>query len=209
MGYLLEIKNLSKSFGEHTLYHNVSYSFEVGCHAIVGPNGTGKTVLIEMLAGCLNQDAGQIYLHGIGYSQSHAYKQNLTYIPGKPSFFPDVTGSEFLNFISYIKKGKKINHSVNMFIENFKLGPHLDTKFKNMSLGTQKKLFLTTLAMNDCPLIIMDEPTNALDDYSVNFLLEIINKMSSKKIIIIATHDNGLLNSLHPKIMPIVKHSVT
>src|SRR3990167_1092905 len=122
----LEIKNASKSFSEKKIYHNISYSFEIGSYAIIGANGTGKTVLIEMLAGVSLQDAGEIYLRGIGNSQSQPYKQNLTYIPGRPSFFPDATGNDFLSFISSVKKGKKSNDYIDSLIDGFKLTPHLD-----------------------------------------------------------------------------------
>ena len=205
----LEIKNASKSFSEKKIYHNISYTFEIGSYAIVGANGTGKTVLIEMLAGVSLQDAGEIYLRGIGNSQSQPYKQSLTYIPGRPSFFPDATGNDFLSFISSVKKGKKSNDYINSLIDGFKLMPHLETKFKDMSLGTQKKLFLTTIALGDSQLIIMDEPTNALDDTSSEILQEIIKKMSLDKIIITASHDNILLNAINPTIINITTRPVT
>lgn len=205
----LEIKNASKSFGKKKIYHNVSYSFEIGSYAIVGENGAGKTVLIEMLAGVSLQDTGEIYLSGIGNNQSQHYKQNLTYIPGKPSFFPDATGNDFLSFILFIKKGTKTNEYIDSLIDGFKLTSHLDTRFKDMSLGTQKKLFLTTIALSDSQLIIMDEPTNALDYASSNLLQEIIKKMSSEKIIITASHDNALLNAINPTIINITTRPVT
>ncbi len=205
----LEIKNASKSFGDKKIYHNISYSFEMGSYAIVGENGTGKTVLIEMLAGVSLQDAGDIFLTGIGNNQSQQYKQNLTYIPGRPVFFPDATGNDFLSFISSVKKYKKSNNFINSLIEGFKLAPHLDTKFKDMSLGTQKKLFLTTIALGDGQLIIMDEPTNALDDTSNRVLQEIIKKISQDKIIITASHDEILLNAINPTIINITTRPVT
>jgi len=162
-----------------------------------------------MLAGVSLQYSGEIYLRGIGGSQSQHYKKNLTYVPGKPSFFPDATGNDFLSFISSVKKGKKSNDYIDSLIDGFKLTPHLDTKFKDMSLGTQKKLFLATIALGDSPLIIMDEPTNALDDASSQLLQEIIKKMSLEKIIIIASHDNVLLNAINPIIINITSHPVT
>jgi ABC-2 type transport system ATP-binding protein len=209
MTYLLEIKNASKSFWGKRIYQNISYSFQNGSYAIVGANGAGKTVLIEMLAGVSLQDTGEIYLRGIGNNQSQKYKQNLTYIPGRPSFFPDATGNDFLSFISSIKKDKKSNDYIDALIEGFKLAPHLEARFKDMSLGTQKKLFLTTIAMGDSQLIIMDEPTNALDDSSSELLRMIIKQMSSEKIIITASHDNVLLNAIHPTIININTRPVT
>jgi len=120
MTYSLEVKNVSKSFGSKKIYDGISYSFGIGSHAIVGANGTGKTVLIEMLAGVALQDTGEIYLDGIGASQSLQYKQNLTYIPGRPSFFPDATGNDFINFIASVKKCNP-NNRLDFLIDGFML----------------------------------------------------------------------------------------
>lgn len=209
MTYLLEVKNASKAFGKKKIYHNISYSFEIGNYAIIGANGSGKTVLIEMLSGVSLQDSGEIYLHGIGNNQSLPYKQNLTYIPARPLFFPDATGNDFLSFISSIKRSKKPNNYIDSLIDGFKLAAHLDTKFKDMSLGTQKKIFLTTIAFGNSQLIIMDEPTNGLDDISNKLLQEIIKKMSLEKIIITASHDINLLNAINPTTINITTHPVS
>jgi ABC-2 type transport system ATP-binding protein len=198
---LLEVRSVSKFFGNKTIYENISYSFKNGCYAIIGPNGTGKTVLIEMLAGVVMQDAGLIYLTNVGNNQSQGYKKNLVYVPSNPSFFPGVTGNDFLNFIVSVKKWDKNHSYVKDLIDSFKLKSHLHSKFSDMSLGTQKKLFLTTLAIGNSKLIILDEPTNALDEQSTRLLHAIIKKESADKIVIIATHDENLLSDLDPTII--------
>lgn len=192
----MEIKSISKSFGPKKIFRDVSFSFASGCYAIVGQNGIGKSVLIEMLAGVAAQDSGSIYLHGEGPSTSMKYKKKLTYIPGAPSFFPSATGEDFLRFINSTKWGRYDLLRVNKMIEEFGLEQHLRTRFTAMSLGTQKKLFLATLAMGDSKLIIMDEPTNALDDRSSKFLAKTITSLAQTAIVIVATHDQALLSNI-------------
>jgi heme-transporting ATPase len=192
----LEVCHLTKTFGSKTIYHDVSFSFVPGCYVVVGPNGTGKSVLMELLAGVSSQDSGSICLHGVGCSSSLEYKRKLTYIPGLPSFFPSATGASFLKFIGSTKLDTNDSVHINKMIDGFCLGPHLSTRFDAMSMGTQKKLFLTTLAMGNSKLIIMDEPTNALDDASNTFFAKMVSELSQHAIVIIATHDQNLLDSV-------------
>lgn len=193
---ILNLTNVSKSFGLNKIYQNVSFSFKAGCYAIVGPNGTGKSVLMEMLAGVLPQDSGTITLENEGHNTSAQYKEALTFIPGAPSFFSGVTGDNFLKFIQSIKAPTN-NVLIDKFIDGFRLKPYLCTRFSDMSLGTQKKLFLTTLALGSRKLIIMDEPSNALDAVSVTFLAREIADLSRSGIVIIATHDQDLLKEIN------------
>lgn len=191
----LTIENLNKSFGERTIYQNISFTFTTGCYVISGSNGTGKSVLIEMLAGVLPPDSGSITLHHEGDCNSIHYKKSLTYIPDTPTFFESATGNSYLNFIHSIKSQRN-DASFNKLISGFNLKQHLNTRFSDMSLGTQKKIFLTTLALGNRKLIIMDEPSNALDSASSALLAEEISNIAKSGIVIIATHDTNLVKGI-------------
>jgi len=197
----LVINQLSKSFGSKLIYHDVSFTFETGVYAIMGKNGVGKSVLMEMLAGVLPQDGGSIHLSNEGHNSSLSYKKKLVYIPEAPTFFPGATGDIFLKFIQSIKLNQQNLTGMNTLIDGFGLRPHLYTRFSDMSLGTQKKLFLTTLLIGESKLIIMDEPTNALDETSIAFLVQVISNLSKCAIVIIATHDQGFLEKISPTII--------
>jgi ABC-2 type transport system ATP-binding protein len=209
MSISLKMKNISKSFINKPIFENVSFNFDRGCYSVVGKNGVGKTILLEMLAGVLQQDTGSIYLNDVGLSTSIQYKKKLAYIPSKSFFFPSATGSEFLNFILSIKDINSEKAKMNSLISEFKLTEHLNTKFDKMSLGTQKKLFLTTLAIGDNSVIILDEPTNGLDTGSNEILYEFLSSIKNKAIIILATHDPILLKKLSPTIIELHKCPTT
>ncbi len=206
---MLELRKITKSVGDKTLYHDVSFCFRQGCYAMIGKNGIGKTVLMEMLAGVLRPDSGTICLDGVGNSLSKKHKQKLTYIPSAPLFFPTATGAEFLSFIVSIKRANKSQEKIYELINRFRLSTHLHSRFNEMSLGTQKKLFLTTLGIGDSQLIILDEPTNALDSESNQFLYEIIQELSKSAIVILATHDQGLLKIIKPIIIQLKSNPIT
>jgi len=195
----LDLKQIAKGFANKSLYSNLSFNFKKGCYAIVGPNGVGKTVLLEMLAGVLTPDTGEIFLDGAGTSISLAYKRELAYIPSKPEFFPSATGKQFLDFITSINSLSSSTH--NALLPAFNLTDYLSTKFSDMSLGTQKKLFLSTLAIGKKSLYVLDEPSNGLDSKSCLALTSFLRDAIQHAIVIMATHDQTLLNALNPTII--------
>lgn len=205
----LELKKICKSFGGNVIYSDVSFVFNPGCYVLTGQNGIGKSVLLEILAGVLMQDSGSVVMNGCNDSFTLDYKKNLTYIPSKPAFFPSATGEEFLSFIYSVKK-KNINEELyRNLTEGFRLADFLHIKFNDMSLGSQKKLFLTTLAMTDGGLIIMDEPNNALDDQSNKVLTELIVELSKNNIVVIATHDKSLIRDINPMILELMSTPIS
>ncbi|HEX4044631.1 MAG TPA: ABC transporter ATP-binding protein [Gammaproteobacteria bacterium] len=204
MSLFLELLNITKSFPKTLICENISYTFQPGCYALLGPNGIGKTVFLEMLAGVACQDAGSIYLTGAGKSTSVAYKKKLVYVPSKPLFFPTATGKEFLDFILSIKNKKNcgINtENLDAVLTQFGLLPYLHKPFHVMSLGTQKKLFLSTLAIGKNDLIVLDEPSNALDEQACDFLCSLINRFAEHAIVIIATHDMQWVSRIRPTVL--------
>lgn len=201
MSVSLYLKNIYKSFGKNTIYQDVSFEFRAGCYVIKGKNGLGKSVLLEMLAGVTRQDEGSIIMSDVGDSATIGYKRRLTYVPSKPIFFPNATGEDYLSFIYSVKKDEINHQKFMMAVDSFRVNDYLKTKFQNMSLGSQKKLFLATVAMSNSPLIVLDEPSNALDEQSSLFLAKMINEASNNSIVIIATHDEKLAANICPTVI--------
>lgn len=205
MSICLKMDNVYKAFENRPLFENVSFTFNKGCYSIVGPNGVGKTILLEMLSGILRQDSGVVELSGIGENNNIEFKKKLVYIPSKTFFFPSATGIEFLRFIISVKKHTHCKSKIEELITKFKLASHLNTKFSKMSLGTQRKLFLVTLAIGQNSIIILDEPTNGLDNESNEVLHGALADLSTNAVIIIATHDAGLIDAISPTIIELQK----
>lgn len=210
MNLSLELFDVTKCFGEKVVYDGLYYTFNKGCYAVYGQNGVGKSVLLEMIAGVIGQERGVIRLNSVILSGTLDYKMKMAYVPSVPTFFPIVDGNEYLSFIQSLK-GSSTN--LQQHISGYKLNNHLVSKFGQMSLGTQKKLFLTTLAIGNNNLIVLDEPTNGLDDESIQFLIEKVNELAGYAIVLIATHDLAFMSAIdHTAIQldkaPITKFSV-
>lgn len=196
MNIKLELADITKAFGQKIIYDNLSFEFKTGCYAIYGQNGIGKSVFLKMLAGVIKQDRGMIQLNAKMLNHSMDYKRRMVYVPSTPSFFPMVNGSEFLSFINTLKSSPDTGLKLQNQISGYKLDAHLSTPIGRMSLGTQKKLFLSTLAIGENDLIILDEPTTGLDDEAITFLIAELKQLSKKAIIIIATHDIAFMSSI-------------
>lgn len=204
----LTLVNVSKKINNKYIYKDISLSLEDGCYAISGRNGIGKTVLLELIAGVSNIDAGDIYLENIGSCNTIQYKQKLAYVPGVSVFYPLAKGVDILNFILSVKDNDDIKSSrlaLNNFIKDSGLSEYMNVAFKNMSLGTQKKLFLSTMFIGDNSLIILDEPDNGLDAKTIDLLAGSINKFAENNIVITVSHDNNFLEKINPKIIRLEK----
>lgn len=197
----LEISQLVKRFKDKSIYSNLSFTFQPGCYALVGQNGVGKTVLLEIIANILPFNSGVISLFNVGIHSSIEYKRQLVYIPEKADFFPFATGRQFLDFIASVNRVRPFDQHYNELISAFKLTKHLAMKFSDMSLGTQKKLFLSTLAIGEKSLFILDEPTNGLDIEACTVIADFLSQTAKEAIVILATHDQTLLKALNPNII--------
>lgn len=205
MSVSLTLNNVSKLFPRRSIIENTTFSFHEGCYCLMGPNGIGKTTILDILAGVQLQDLGDIKLFN-GFTLTNTtleYKKKLCYVPSNSSFFPTATGMEFLNFIMSIKGDDNDQqiHCIEDLVQQFKIDQYLNTKFGEMSLGTQKKFFLVTLIIGRNQLNILDEPTNGLDKESIAVLTTLLDRLRSNTIVIMSTHDQNLISSLKPNII--------
>ena len=106
-----------------------------------------------------------------------SYKQQLAYVPASSSFFPTVNGSEFLSFIQAVKGRNFTSEVLKNTYAGYQLENYLTTQFENMSVGTKKKFFLSTFGIQHHAIVLLDEPTNALDESAKSFLKNEIIKI--------------------------------
>lgn len=209
MNLSLELVDVAKCFGEKVVYDGLHYTFGRGCYAVYGQNGVGKSVLLEMIAGVTRQESGVIKLNSAMLSGTLEYKMRMVYVPSVPAFFPMVDGNEYLSFIRSLKDSSSSSTRVQQNIAGYQLSHYLSSKFDQMSLGTRKKLFLTTLAIGDNSLIVLDEPTNGLDDQSIQFLIGQIKELAQRAIVLIATHDLAFMSEIAHTAIKLDKAPIT
>ncbi|MDQ1151659.1 ABC transporter ATP-binding protein [Sphingobacterium zeae] len=175
---MIELTNLSKSFGQHQVLRGISYTFSGGkVYGIVGENGAGKTTLFRCLAG-LETHSGTIT------SAEQPLKNNLGYLTSDPYFMSKLTGEEYIYLLTDAR-AKKIKNLSERNIFELPLKEYASS----YSTGMKKKLALTATLLQDNNYYILDEPFNGIDLQSSIILTEIILRLKAMgKIILISSH---------------------
>jgi ABC-2 type transport system ATP-binding protein len=198
----LVVKNLSKSYSSRKIFENLSLTFPQGVNYIISPNGTGKSTLLKLISGIEKKDKGDILFN----TRSDKFSKYGSYVPDKMTMYPFITGKEFIDLIFHAKHCLKKQSNLDAMLNDFNIIQHIDTPFKKMSLGTQKKFFIVAGLIGDFSCLLMDEPSNAIDKYSMAITVSYLKKLSNNKLILIATHDQNLQEQLPGKISNLVSN---
>lgn len=194
----IELKNISKSFKKEKVLDDISYTFnEKRIYGIVGANGSGKSVLLKVLAGLYKASSGEVLFDGKNYQQEKIFPHFIGAAIEYPGFINDLTGWENLLLLAGIKKfiGKE---EINEILEVVGLSKDKDKKYGTYSLGMRQKLSLAQALMEKPLIILLDEPFNGIDRASVKKIKEylVLQKEEDKALIIITTHIKDDLEDL-------------
>lgn len=187
---MLQAVELSKRYGGRAVIDGWSYAWsEPGVHRVAGANGVGKSTLLAMLSGALAPDAGEVSVGGIGLkaARSGALKR-LSYCPADCPVFPFLSGREWLAFVRSVRGGWN-EGILEELIAAFRLPTYLDTQFDRLSLGTARKFMLVGTLAADAEVFILDEPTNALDDASLEALQATVRSLARTRLIVMSCHE--------------------
>lgn len=187
---VIKVDKIIKKYGEKTVLDNISFQIPEGeTVAVVGPNGTGKTTLLEILMTLRKIDGGSVEILG----HNVADQRNVDIIRGKIGVMLQEGGMysyiklrEALDlFASFYNVGKD---KIDKLIEYFELQPYLNTKYEKLSGGWKQRFLLAIAFLHDPDLIFMDEPTTGLDPKATQLVWEKIKGGSEKKTILVSTH---------------------
>lgn len=198
----LRFHNLAKSFGNRKVLDGASHAFGTGLYALQGPNGVGKSTLLSILAGILEPDGGEIEVAGHSLRTAPAKaKAHLSYVPDECPIYPFMTGYELLQLVAQAKC-TSIGPDVTSLLERFALTPYLETRFGQMSLGTQKKTMLAAAWVGQPRVMLLDEPSNGLDFATRDVLIERLCEMRERALVLISTHDDEFVQGIGAELLP-------
>ncbi len=186
---ILEVDNLSKSFGEIKILENFSYKFsrfeKIG---IIGKNGTGKTTFLNIITQNLKPDSGNIK---IGETIKYAYYKQTGLRFNKNTKVIDIVR----NISETVPLGDGKSLSVEQFLNYFLFGYETHNQFVyKLSGGEQRRLYLVTVLMQNPNFLILDEPTNDLDIVTLNILEDYL--AGFKGCVIIVSHDRCFMDKV-------------
>jgi zinc transport system ATP-binding protein len=212
MGPIIEVKNLSIRYGATEAVNNISCSIEKGDFiGLVGPNGGGKTTLAKTILGLIPSHSGKILLFGENLKGFTDYSK-IGYLPQKhtginPLFPAAVAEVILLGILSVKKWPKKINQNdwrkVDNLCESLGIANLKDKLISELSGGQQQKVMLARALVSEPELLILDEPSTALDPASREDFFTRLKELNSQKqtTIILITHDTGYIGQYANKLL--------
>ncbi len=192
MPYTLEIKGLSKNFGDICAVQNLSLKAKQGeVIALLGPNGAGKSTLMNMISGYLVPSAGEIKVLGKNIrNYPIESKQNIGFLSEGAPLYPDLSVARFLDYMAELRgfSGFVRDDKVKKAAELAKIENVMSQKIETLSKGYLRRVGFAQSILSNPPILLLDEPTDGLDPNQKVHIREMIEKMGKDKTILISTH---------------------
>jgi ABC-2 type transport system ATP-binding protein len=189
---MIEIRNLSKKFGQFTAIDDLSFSVNEGeVLGFLGPNGAGKSTTMKVITGFLSASSGVVTVDGYDIGKNPIEVKSLIgYLPEGAPCYGDMTTLEFLKFVAQIRgyRGAEVIRRVQIVIDEVDLHSVCNQTIDTLSKGFRRRVGLAQAIMHDPKVLILDEPTDGLDPNQKYHVRELIKNLARDKIVIISTH---------------------
>lgn len=204
----LEIKNLSKKFGDQLALNDINISIpNHGIIGLLGPNGAGKSTLMKSIAGALNIEEGEVFFNGKSISENEIESKKRTgFLPENNPLYNEMYVKEYLNFVADIHKTSK--EKVDEIIELVGITPEKSKKIGQLSKGYKQRVGLAQAILHSPDLLILDEPTNGLDPNQILEIRNVIREIGKDKIVILSTHIMQEVEALCSRVILIHKGNI-
>jgi ABC-2 type transport system ATP-binding protein len=180
---MVEIKNYCKSIKSRPILNNVSYNFEYGkIYGLYGHNGSGKTMLLRAIAGLLVPDSGSVVIDGKVLHKDMSFPPSIGIVIENMNLLPQYNAFDNLK----IKK-TATDEDIKTALE--RVGLKSDLKVKKFSLGMKQRLNIAQAVFEKQKIILLDEPTNALDNDGVQLIYKLLKEEKERgALVVITTH---------------------
>lgn len=186
---MIEVYNLTKKYGKHTVLDCINYRFKEGhIYGLVGPNGCGKTTLMRCICGFTRSTQGFIKVAGKQIGTDCDFAPSTGIIIETPGFISCYSAYKNLRILSPKRNGAS-NDFLNSVLESVGLNPNDQKRVGEYSLGMRQRLGIAQAIMDDPHHLILDEPFNGLDQTGVADMHNMFQQLKGQgKIIILASH---------------------
>lgn len=188
---MIEVKNLTKYYGDHLAVDNVSFTIEDGeIIGFLGPNGAGKSTTMNMLTGYISSSSGQVLINGTDILENPIKaKANIGYLPELPPLYQDMTVIGYLNFVYDLKKCKLPRKSHLIEICSLcQIGDVTGRIIGRLSKGYRQRVGMAQALIGNPPILILDEPTVGLDPKQIIEIRNLIKKLGKRHTLILSSH---------------------
>jgi len=187
---MISIENVTKRFGSLLAVDHLSLNIDRELFILLGPNGAGKTTTVKMLTGLLKPDAGQISINGIDIiDQPLDGKKQFGYAPEYPNLYDKLTPREFIDFIIKVYSTPEEQGLARMekLFDIFEISDRRNELIEDLSNGMKKKVSLVTALVHQPKVLVLDEPTVALDPKAARHLKDMLRGLVDKGVTVLMT----------------------
>ncbi|MCI6581157.1 MAG: ABC transporter ATP-binding protein [Oscillospiraceae bacterium] len=184
---MIELKNINKTISSKQVLRNITYNFDYGkVYGLYGINGSGKTMLMRAIAGLVVIDSGEILIDGKRLHKDISFPENAGIVIENMQLLPKYNAFDNLKLLSKIRK-TATDDDIRLSLK--RVGLETDIKVKKFSLGMKQRLNIAQAIFEHQNIIMLDEPTNALDDKGVKLIYDIIREERERgAFVLISTH---------------------
>ena len=186
---LLELRNISKSFGEKQVLKGISFKAQSGkAFGLLGRNGAGKTTTIRILMNVFPPDSGEVLIDGKPLDYDRI---GIGYLPEERGLYPKKTILDQLVYFSVLKgmSRKQAVSAIDMWLERLEMTEYRNRRLDTLSKGNQQKIQLITALAHDPDIIILDAPFSGLDPVNAMMLKNVVREQLQKgKIVLFSSH---------------------
>lgn len=200
---MIRVEGITKNYGKNRGIFNLSMECSEGeVVSFIGPNGSGKSTSLKGIAGLLKLEKGYVLLDGKNTLDANT-KKEIGYLPQRLNFSPNMTGYELIETINVLKFDRyhgTEEEEIQQLFHDFDLWESRHIKLRNYSVGMRKKIGIMIALMHFPKLIILDEPTNAVDTKGIITLKEYIEEAKELGcIVIVSSHILDFISSISTK----------
>lgn len=209
MSYI-KIENYTKKIKDNVVLDDISLSLDKNkIYGFVGINGSGKTMLLRAISGLITPSAGKITVDNVAVGNGN-HPKSVGLLIENANLWEELSAFENLKVLNSMSKIKVSDEEIKKLISDFGLDPESKKPFKAFSLGMKQKLRIAQVFMGAPELVILDEPTNALDEKSTEYLRQYILKEKERgKTVLLASHSRYDIEMLCDEIIYMESGKVT
>lgn len=201
---ILNLEHVNKTIKKALVLDDVTITLEGGhIYGLKGPNGSGKTMLMRVMAGLIRPTSGRVFVDGRQLGRDMDFPPSIGLLLENPSFLPNHTGLKNLELLAGIQH-RVTGTEVRQTLQDVGLNPDDPRTFRKYSLGMKQRLGIAAAIMEQPDLILVDEPTNALDDKGIEQICTLLRRERDRgALLVLSCHDASILEELSDEIFHI------
>lgn len=190
----IDIDHVSKNFGSACVLQGVELTIPTGMFGLLGPNGAGKTTLMRILAGIMRPSTGRVHIGPFAMDTTDGRREiqkRLGYLPQEFGLYPDLSATEFLNYVSLLKGMDDLRYRrerINLLLDTVGLADMANHKLRGFSGGMKRRVGIAQALLQQPQVLIVDEPTAGLDPEERVHFRNLLVGLAVDRTVLLSTH---------------------